>query len=322
MIHDLNSINRIMSVVEDLKIRDETSNEQNVKVEYLGNYFLPIIDNASEVIEFCGAINLISKKDSRLSITNFGKEFLSLNPPLPYRKYELTSAQKKYILFRIISSEKYLSDFRILLGKFSLNEKGQLSLNNFRANPNISFLLQILNQLDFWENNNGGLVIKEEYENEILIYNLDQGGWPLAKFLENKIEESIRGSIAEHYALNYEKRRLENKKAQLNSLRINLISSQNVSAGYDIASFDSGESKDFDRFIEVKSSQFPKVHFFISKNEVKKARERSNQYWIYYVEMRGRQPNGIRLFQNPIETIIKNEGEYNIEYSTLEITQK
>ena len=211
MIHDLNSINRIMSVVEDLKIRDETSNEQNVKVEYLGNYFLPIIDNASEVIEFCGAINLISKKDSRLSITNFGKEFLSLNPPLPYRKYELTSAQKKYILFRIISSEKYLSDFRILLGKFSLNEKGQLSLNNFRANPNISFLLQILNQLDFWENNNGGLVIKEEYENEILIYNLDQGGWPLAKFLENKIEESIRGSIAEHYALNYEKRRLENK---------------------------------------------------------------------------------------------------------------
>jgi len=308
--------------VEDLKIRDETSNEQNVKVEYLGNYFLPIIDNASEVIEFCGAINLISKKDSRLSITNFGKEFLSLNPPLPYRKYELTSAQKKYILFRIISSEKYLSDFRILLGKFSLNEKGQLSLNNFRANPNISFLLQILNQLDFWENNNGGLVIKEEYENEILIYNLDQGGWPLAKFLENKIEESIRGSIAEHYALNYEKRRLENKKAQLNSLRINLISSQNVSAGYDIASFDSGESKDFDRFIEVKSSQFPKVHFFISKNEVKKARERSNQYWIYYVEMRGRQPNGIRLFQNPIETIIKNEGEYNIEYSTLEITQK
>lgn len=322
MIHDINSINRIMSVVEDLRVKDNTSNEENVEQGYLKNYFLPIIDKASSVIEFCSSIKLLSNENSRLTITNFGKEFLILNPSTPYRKYEINSAQKKYLIYRIISSEKYQKEIQDLVRKFLLNENGQLSLGNFKKNPRATFLLNILEQLDFLNCGKENIIIKEEYENELVLYNLNSKNLSLDKFLEKKVEEVIRGSIAEYYVLEYERRRLKYQMARDNVNKIKLVSLENVYAGYDIASFNSEESKEFDRFIEVKSSQYSKVHFFISKNEIKRAEQEKNKYWIYYVKMEGRKPIKLRLFRNPIDTIIRNEKEYNIESSQLEVTEK
>ncbi|MBU2052835.1 MAG: DUF3883 domain-containing protein [Nanoarchaeota archaeon] len=322
MIHDINSINRIMSVVEDLRIKDNTSSEKNVEQGYLKNYFLPIMDKASNVIEFCNSIKLLSNENSRLIITNFGKEFLGLNPPIPYRKYEINPTQKKYLIYRIISSEKYQKEVQDLVRKFMLNENGQLFLNNFKKNSGATFLLNILEQLDFLNYGKESIMVEEEYENELVLYNLNSKNQSLDKFLERKVEEAIRGSIAEHYVLEYERKRLKYQKAIDNINKIKLVSLENVYAGYDIASFDSEESEEFDRFIEVKSSQYSKVHFFISKNEIKRAEQEKNKYWIYYVEMTGRKPIKLRLFRNPIDTIIRNEKEYNIESSQLEITEK
>lgn len=136
------------------------------------------------------------------------------------------------------------------------------------------------------------------------------------------MEEAIRGNIAERYVLEFEMKRLSQEQNKNNAGKINLVSLQNVYAGYDIASFDSGDSEEFDRFIEVKSSQYHKVHFFISKNEIKKARQESDKYWLYYVKMKGRKPIKLQIFRNPIETIIKNEKRYDVESSQLEVTEK
>ena len=216
-----------------------------------------------------------------------------------------------------MSSEKYKGDIQNFVRGFLLNESGELSLSNF-GHGNNPFLLELLKKLDFLYQEGKKLVIKEEYENEILLYNINQK-IPLAKLLENKVEDAIRGNIAEHYVLNCEKKRLGNEG---NAIKVNMVSLQNAAAGYDVASFNSKESKDFDRFIEVKSGQFSKVHFFISKNEIKRAQQEKNNYWLYYVEMSGRKPIKLKMFQNPIETIIKNEKEYIVEYSQLEIRER
>ena len=322
MINNINSINRVMSVIEDLRIKDNTSNKENVKKEYLANYFLPVIDDVISVVEFCRSLKLLSEEDSRLTITEFGNDFLNLNPPRPYRRYEITPAQKKYLIYRIVCCELYQQDIQDLVRKFQLNENGKLSLNNLKKDYNTVPLFNILQQLGFLYREGDYMIIKEEYENEIALYNLYSKAQSLDKFLEKKIEDAIRGSIAEYYVLDYEKNRLKIKQLKENSDKITLVSLQNVYAGYDIASFDSNESIDFDRFIEVKSSQSRRIHFFISRNEINKAKQEKDKYWIYYVEMQGRKPVKLKRFQNPIETIIKNEKEYNVEYSQLEITQK
>jgi len=322
MLNNINSLNRIMSTVEDLMIKDNTSNNENVEKDYLGNYFLPVVDDALSVIDFCVAIKLLVREDLRLIITPLGNQFLDLNPPNPYRRYEINSNQKKYLIFRVLSSENFREDMQNLVKKFHLNEKNQLILENTQKTHREVLLINLLEQLDFLNCNEDNITIKNEYENELILYNLNPKEQSLDKFLEKKAEEAIRGSIAEYYVLEYERKRLKNKKAIENIDKIKLVSLGNVYAGYDIASFDSEESEEFDRFIEVKSSQYSKVHFFISKNEIKKAKQEKSKYWIYYVEMKGRKPIKLRLFKDPIDTIIKNEKEYNIESSQLEITEK
>ena len=127
--------------------------------------------------------------------------------------------------------------------------------------------------------------------------------------LKKKIEENEHiGERAEIFVLEYEKKRIGMPLCK----GICRISEVDVRAGYDIVSYNSKSSKEFDRFIEVKA--ISKDGFYWSKNEYTIAKLKGNCYYLYLVELNKiNQQNYIPvIIQNPAEKIMKSD-EWLIE---------
>ena len=103
----------------------------------------------------------------------------------------------------------------------------------------------------------------------------------LAQLKKSMEEKAIVGEKAEKFALEYEKRRLKESKF---CDYIRQISHIDVSAGYDIVSFESINSIKIDRYIEVKAVKSD-FQFYWSLNEYNSAKTKGNKYCLYLVEL-------------------------------------
>jgi len=102
-----------------------------------------------------------------------------------------------------------------------------------------------------------------------------------AERLAEELAQQIKfGEEAELWVLDYEHNRL---KSHPLSSQIRKVSSDDVSAGYDIMSFKNDHSINLDLFIEVKSHGERKV-FHWSRNEIATALEFGNDYVLYLVD--------------------------------------
>ena len=98
--------------------------------------------------------------------------------------------------------------------------------------------------------------------------------------LKKQLEDNeLAGEKAELYVLSYEKERIGPPLCQ----SIRRISEIDTSAGYDIVSFNSCESQEPDRFIEVKAVS--STGFFWSRNEYEIAKLKGDMYYLYLVEL-------------------------------------
>lgn len=101
--------------------------------------------------------------------------------------------------------------------------------------------------------------------------------------LRKQIEKNNKsGEQAEFYALQYEKKRM-GQHPQMQEIKI--ISNIDVCAGYDIVSFNSNNSYEYDRFIEVKAVSNSNS-FYWSLNELNTAKLKGKQYYIYLVDLK------------------------------------
>lgn len=131
--------------------------------------------------------------------------------------------------------------------------------------------------------------------------------------LKRKLEENEKsGDLAERFVLEFEQKRLP---ASLRS-KIRIISSIDVTAGYDIVSFESSDSLEIDRFIEVKAINHEK-RFFWSQNEYEVAKLKGNSYYLYLVEL-----NNIKkvdynpiIICDPVNSVMKSD-EWLVETQT------
>ena len=136
----------------------------------------------------------------------------------------------------------------------------------------------------------------------------------LEQLLKQQEDQSRRGLEAEEFVLGLEKKRLP-ELAQ----KIKRISDFDVSAGYDIVSYENNETEHYDRFIEVKC-YMGSPHFFWSENESDVARIKADKYILCLVDYLrigepGYQPEFIR---NPYETIFDSD-EWLINASSYRI---
>ena len=99
------------------------------------------------------------------------------------------------------------------------------------------------------------------------------------ELLLNLQKQQADGDAGEAFALAFENKRLEALSKQAKK-----ISDIDVAAGYDLLSFETGESLIYDRFIEVKAfNESP--HFYWSENERSVAALLSDKYYLYLVDL-------------------------------------
>ncbi len=147
---------------------------------------------------------------------------------------------------------------------------------------------------------NGKLIVSSAYEKcfekQCSIVTRKKTQAVLLKQLE---QQQLDGEKAELFVLEYENNKLINsgKKAKR-------ISQIDVSAGYDILSYQSSDSCEYDCYIEVKSFH-GKPHFYWSENEKKTSVLLGDAYYIYLVEIDALSSRDYKplIIQNPSKTL-------------------
>tara|TARA_B100000886_G_scaffold203978_1_gene140852 strand:+ start:3804 stop:4814 length:1011 start_codon:yes stop_codon:yes gene_type:complete len=134
----------------------------------------------------------------------------------------------------------------------------------------------------------------------------------LEKILQKKNELNKKyGTEAEKWVLNYEKNKFRGKVSNALFQRIESISEELSGAGFDIISLKSEESTSPDKFIEVKSFGDKRI-FFWSKNEMRIAQEKKDNYFLYLIDRTNFNKKSYEPMQikNPFKKILNGK---NIE---------
>jgi hypothetical protein len=116
--------------------------------------------------------------------------------------------------------------------------------------------------------------------------------------------KELIGYEAEKFVEQYEINRLAKHPLKR---KIRAISQIDVKAGYDIVSFNSIESCEIDRFIEVKSYS-KDIGFYWTKNEIDVARIKTKNYFLYLVDRANIQKKDYMplIIQDPFANVFHN----------------
>lgn len=169
------------------------------------------------------------------------------------------------------------------------------------------------------ETNNGFYRISSKYEDLFESkFRAQNSKLSLKQLIEIHRRQEVQGRLAEEFVVEFEKRRLMWSE---NSSKVKQISDLDVSAGYDIVSYNTSESAHYDRFIEVKSF-VSSQSFYWSSNEMRVAREKGDSYYLYIVDMSQYQLVGYEpiIVQNPYEQIIKTD-DWITETESIKVTR-
>lgn len=145
---------------------------------------------------------------------------------------------------------------------------------------------------------------KKIFDKEVLpeIKKRKTGIEELRRLLE---QNQIYGEEAEKFVLEFEKNRLNGEK------EIDWVAEYSTSDGYDIASYETVNSSELDRFIEVKSYS-GEPYFFWSRNEIDIARIKKSSYYLYLVDRSSMNSSGYSpmIIQDPYNNVLKNDSEW------------
>jgi hypothetical protein len=204
--------------------------------------------------------------------------------------------------YSILTNNKQLNTALFVNSKFTIIDD-KISIEIFSVQIKFRIFFTILQNL--------GLLIKTDKKGVVIIksYVLAKKflSRPLKKispeeFEKEQEQKKIYGIEAEKFVFAFEKKRLGNKE-------IDWVAKYIVNEGYDIASYNNNNDKEYNRLIEVKSYEGKTPYFYWSKNEVEVAERKLNNYWIYLVNRNEMNNEGYKpiMVQNPFENILKND---------------
>ena len=192
--------------------------------------------------------------------------------------------------------------FDVVKGKYYIQRHGfPIAAAIFR-----NVLIQ-LNALSELRDGSGSLELNERYESIFAkVQKKAQRRLSLDALKKQLEQQEIQGTAAEEYVVEYEKARLLNKVL---SKKVKRISDIDVSAGYDVVSFETDTSIEYDRFIEVKSF-VGQPHFYWSKNEIEVATVYGDKYYLYLInaEKVTEYEYVPIIIRNPVKTVIESDG--------------
>lgn len=307
MLTDLREINRVLLGAHELSTENGAPIENVIK-HCAGIALEGRMANHQDTINFCMSVGLLRRKYNRIIISDVGEQFLFYNKE---KKYTLNDKQKKLLSMNCFLKGKLAKEVQSILEQFR-PDHGKLTFVwskefevKLEADNN---LLSLLVQSEVLFQSRDIYLVNPQYA--YLVSSFKASHKMTKEELEERLAEHNEvGSVAEDIVVDFEKKRLLDAKCEMESDRVLNISSIDVSAGFDVMSFD-GKNFDHDKFIEVKGSRGTEISFIISKNEIEVARKKGKQYWLYFVggvdvdkKTSSMTP---QMFQDPINTILGN----------------
>lgn len=262
------------------------------------------------VLEHCKFCGLVQIKEDFISLSVLGQNFLDANTN---HYFELTEAQKQLIVERIVFKGVWNQYARSLFSNFSLNQllgTYEISTDEISLDKEQNITIHFFKYLGLLKDVKSIIQVEKQYSE--LVYQLTADSKILSEQQLEKIlmENRKLGAQAENAVVEFEKRRLMKLGKKIQAELVKRISTINVSAGYDIESFDGTTDEIFpNRFIEVKATTSNEVRFYWSYNEIRVAAIKKDNYWIYMMkEFREDKPSKTLpiMIQNPENTINNN----------------
>lgn len=254
-------------------------------------------NGAVSFFEYLGFITLATSHS--LSPTEEGKNLYTLIGTDSFVKMLCEGCIQKITSDDVIDIEAV--KFDIVKGKYYILKHGfPMTAAVFR---NVLIQFHALS-----ERSDGSLELSEQYESLFAELKKNTSRKMSIEALKKQLEkQELQGEIAELYVLDFEINRLGSLAALKE--RIKRISVIDVSAGYDIVSFEDISSGEYDRFIEVKS-YIGKPHFYWSKNEIDVAKLYDDKYYLYLVDAEkiDRPDYSPLIIRNPAKHVIQSDG--------------
>ncbi len=310
MLEHLYEINRILLSINNLFQANKGSKLDDVIDDLAAIAISARSSHHNQNINECVNLGIIKHNQGRLFITSKGQLLFSLRTMHHNRtNIDLNQEQKNYVLELLFDSSAYKKDLETIISSLRFDYKDKIwfypvDVPSGKWSKNVTNLLF---QTKFFVSKSDRILVgrnKSYYVSKIR-HKVARSEETLMKILEKQRKV---GAIAEQLTMNYENDRLEKDGYSELALSIQCISREDVFAGYDILSYNGKDSTlSHDRVIEVKGTAGMEPIFYWSKNEIEKAKQHKNKYWIYlWTEVKSKESSfdGVlfRTIQDPYST--------------------
>lgn len=247
------------------------------------------------------ATGLLSRSDGTLSITDRGRKFASqgtsgsVDLAQPQAMLLLAAMLDDTIVYRAIAS--VVGNFQLLNGQLHARR------NSIQADPEQILFCRLLQQLGAISVSGDYYVMPKAFGDLLAQPIIQSAKLSQAELLQQLELQRRRADLAEQAVVEIEKNRLKALDRPHLAARVDRISLHDVSAGYDIASFEKNERP---RLIEVKSSVGSQITFDWSAGERATAAKHPDAYFIYFVPFSYTLPElicPVVPLRNPIDMI-------------------
>lgn len=182
----------------------------------------------------------------------------------------------------------------------------EYAIEKYGFSVSAALFRNILLQYHALKESSGDLIISAEYEDVFTeVQRKYKVGRSLEKLKKQLEKQEEQGERAEQFVLEYEANRLVGHPRLDKIKQISVI---DVTAGYDILSFEDVTSEKHNRFIEVKS-YVGNPHFYWSQNEIEKAKLYEDKYFIYLIDATkvDNPEYEPRIIQNPVANVLESD---------------
>lgn len=234
--------------------------------------------NPESAIELAISIGLLRSDDRYLSLTEAGIQFLKVGEA----QIDLSLSQASLLFGLFLDDQNIVLHINSLLLHFGRGVGGDIEAKDVPATWSASDqdTSRLLQQLRVLNDRDGSLKLDQAFEYLLPTSSVDVTGLTEEALWKRLDAQRIRARKAEELVVIEEKKRLARLGRRDLASLVFRISAENVSAGYDINSF---EADGLPRLIEVKSSVGKAIRFEWSLREHNLASDRRDAYWIYFV---------------------------------------
>lgn len=259
-------VGHISTIVKTVSKAPTSVGDLKILVNASGSVDIPRVDAAIALLSELGVCQIVPR--SIVCVTDLGTALSNSNRD--------PGLSVSLLLFSRLIEEQILPRFYI---EFDTGND-RYFINQSRIRPHYAAFRNLLLDAKVLEISNRRFLLcteaRESLREESYSWRTGMSPEQLIKQLERNEKA---GELAEQFVMGYERSRLGEPKASL----LEQVSLVTVSAGFDIASFESSGSTHFDRFIEVKA--YGHNGFYFSVGELDAAKRYGAHYCLYIVNL-------------------------------------